>query len=86
MRFGVDLLARPVSDFRDNEFDVVDHDIRGVASKILLRALKRGEITIRTVSEYCDYMVQCYEARPQDVAKLLAIPLDSPPQSLTPQD
>ena len=31
MRFGQELKAAPVSDFKANEFDIIDDDIKGVA-------------------------------------------------------
>ena len=73
-RFGEDLKARPVSDFKANEFDIIDGDIKDVADKALLRAMSRGELEIRTVADYCDHMVRCYAVKPKDVARLLSLP------------
>lgn len=73
-RFGEDLKAKPVSNFRLNEFDIIDGDIRDVADKSLLKAMGCGELEIRTVADYCDHMVRCYAVKPKDVARLLSLP------------
>ncbi len=73
-RFGKDLKAHPVSDFKANEFDIIDGDIKDVADKPLLKAMSRGELEIRTVADYCDHMVRCYAVRPKHVAELLSLP------------
>jgi hypothetical protein len=70
-RFGWELKAQPVSDFRANEFDIIDEDIRDVADKLLLKSMERGELEIRTVADYCDHMVRCYHDNPADVAYIL---------------
>jgi hypothetical protein len=72
-RFGEDLKARPVADFKANEFDIIDGDIKDVADKPLLRAISRGDLEIRTVGDYCDHMVRCYSTKPKDVARLLSL-------------
>ena len=73
-RFGEDLKARPASDFKANEFDIIDGDIKDVADKPLLKAMSRGELEIRTVADYCDHMVFCYATKPRDVSRLLSLP------------
>jgi len=73
-KFGEDLKASFVSDFRYNEFDRVDQDIHDVADRKITKELREGIITIRTVGEYCDYMVRCYETKPEDVNKILRLP------------
>ena len=73
-RFGEDLRARPASDFKGNEFDVIDGDIKDVADKPLLKSMSRGELEIRTVADYCDHMVRCYAIKPKDVSRLLSLP------------
>lgn len=72
-RFGQDLKARSVSDFKANEFDIIDRDIKDVADKPLLKAMSRGDLEIRTVADYCDHMVRCYATKPKDVARLLSL-------------
>jgi len=72
-KFGVDLKASFVSDFRHNEFDKVDQDIHDVANQTIAAELSKGVVTIRTVEEYCNYMVRCYEAKPDDVKKILRL-------------
>jgi hypothetical protein len=76
-RFGEDLKARPASDFKANEFDIIDGDIKDVADKQLRKAMSRGELEIRTVADYCDHMVRCYATKPRDVARLLSLPQGS---------
>lgn len=71
MRFGDELKARPVSYFKDNEFDVIDNDIKDVADKYILKEMERGALEIRTVADYCDHMVRCDAIKPVDVARLL---------------
>jgi hypothetical protein len=77
VQFGRDIQARPASDFKLNEFDLIDRDIKDVADKVLLRAMSCGELEIRTVGDYCDHMVRCHVTRPNDVARLLSLPLVS---------
>jgi len=72
-KFGEDLEASGVSDFRHNEFDRVDHDIHDVADKNISAELRAGHLVIRTVKDYCDHMVRCYESKPNDVKKILEI-------------
>jgi len=60
-------------DFRHNEFDKVDQDIHDVANQTIAAELSKGVVTIRTVEEYCNYMVRCYEAKPDDVKKILRL-------------
>lgn len=69
--FGEDLKASFVSDFKANEFDLLDNDIKDVADRRLLRDLSSGALVIRTVGDYCDHMVRCYGIKPKDVARVL---------------
>ncbi|MBI5874380.1 MAG: hypothetical protein HZB81_00765 [Deltaproteobacteria bacterium] len=72
-KFGEDLKASFVSDFRYNEFDKVDFDIRDVADRKITKELNKGLLTIRTVGDYCDHMVRCYETKPKDVTIILRL-------------
>lgn len=76
MRFGEELKAEPASCFKDNEFDVIDNDIKDVADKQLLKEMARGAVEIRTVEDYCDHMVRCNAIKPIDVARLLRLPMN----------
>lgn len=69
--FGKDLKASFVSDFRLNEFDKIDQDIKDVADRATRKRLGNGELVIRTVGDYCDHMVACYATNPREVARLL---------------
>lgn len=70
-QFGTDLLSSFVSDFKRNEFDQVLDDIHDVADDDLERELSSGELVIRTVDDYCRYMIRCYGVRPSDVKHVL---------------
>ena len=72
-KFGEDLKASFRSDFRFNEFDKVDFDIRDVADRKITKELNKGEATIYTVGDYCDHMVRCYETKPEDVSIILRL-------------
>src|ERR1700674_2213469 len=72
-KFGEDLKASFVSDFRHNEFDKVDQDIHDVADQEITSEFTKGILTIRTVGEYCDQMVRCYATKPEDVNKILRL-------------
>ena len=69
--FAKDLKASFVSDFRHNEFDKLDQDIKDVADRATRKRLGSGELVIRTVADYCDHMVACYATNPRDVARVL---------------
>jgi hypothetical protein len=71
--FGKDLKASFVSDFRFNEFDKIDQDIKDVADRATRKRLGNGELVIRTVADYCDYMVACYATNPSNVARVLGL-------------
>ncbi|MFA6173060.1 MAG: hypothetical protein WC334_03500 [Kiritimatiellales bacterium] len=73
-KFGEDLKASFVSDFRFNELDKVYFDIGDVADRQITKELKRGEGTIYTIEDYCNHMVRCYETKPEDVSKILRLP------------
>lgn len=71
--FGKDLKASFVSDFRFNEFDKIDQDIKDVADRATRKRLRNGELVIRTVAEYCDHMVACHATNPREVARVLGL-------------
>ena len=72
-RFGDDLKASFVSDFRANEFEQLDRDIRDVADRGILRELGTGALVIKTVGDYCEHMVRCYRINPNDVSRVLQL-------------
>lgn len=72
-RFGIDLKASFTSDFRSNELDIIDNDIKDVADKFILKAFAKGELEIKTVADYCNHMVHCYAIKPKDVTNLLSV-------------
>jgi hypothetical protein len=73
MVFGSDLVASFVSDFRHNELDKVDHDIRDVADRESLAAFSSGTLVIRTVADYCEHMIKSYRTNPEEVVRLLGL-------------
>lgn len=74
-RFGHELKAAPASDFKSNEFDVIDDDIKDVADRRLLKEMSQGVLVICTVGEYCDHMVRCSSLKPKEVARVLRLPI-----------
>ena len=50
-RFGGELRANPSSDFKANQFDIVDGDIKDVADKRLLKEMAQGKLVIQTVGD-----------------------------------
>jgi hypothetical protein len=73
-RFGHELKAVPASDFKSNEFDVIDNDIKDVADRRLLKEMAQGLLVIRTVRDYCEHMVRCSSVKPEEVARVLRLP------------
>lgn len=72
-RFGDELKASFVSDFKHNEYDQIDQDIRDVADKNITKELNSGMLIINTVGDYCNHMARCYENCPNIVSKILEI-------------
>jgi len=70
---GEGLKASFVSDFKANEFDQLDYDIRDVADRQTLKEMGNGVLVIRTVGDYCEHMVRCYRTKPEDVIRVLRI-------------
>jgi hypothetical protein len=71
--FGEALKASFVSDFKANEFEQLDRDIKDVADRQILKELSSGTLVIRTVGDYCDHMVRCYRVNPKEVMRVLRI-------------
>ncbi|MFZ5844763.1 MAG: hypothetical protein ACOY3E_17905 [Pseudomonadota bacterium] len=67
LRFGIDLKASFVSDFRRNELDRVSDDIHDVADRAVTKEFESGRLVISTVSDYCDHMVRCSKVKPENV-------------------
>jgi hypothetical protein len=73
LRFGTDLHATFVSDFRRNELDRLSDDIRDVADRSIAAEIESGSLMITTVAEYCDHMIRCSRSNGSEVRKLLSI-------------
>lgn len=71
--FGEDLKASYVSDWKANEFDLIYDDICDVSDRNNWKALSSGVLVIRTVGDYCEYMVRCYRIKPKEVIRVLRI-------------
>ena len=71
--FGGALRPTFVSDFKWNEFDRLDFDIKDVADAETLRAFADGTFVIRTVRDYCDHMARCYRVNPDEVIHVLEL-------------
>lgn len=73
-QFGRDLKASGRSDFKRNEFDLIDEDIKDVADKDTRRRLASGSLEVTTVKDYCDHMVRSSIANAKIVAQVLGLP------------
>ena len=69
--FGEGLEASFVSAWKHNEFDQILHDIRDVADRHILKELDAGDLVVRSVGDYCEYMVRCYHTNPKEVISVL---------------
>lgn len=72
-RFGQELKATAASEFKFNQFDIVDGDIRDVADKRVLKEMAQGRLVIQTVGDYCDHMVRCSRINPEEVVRVLRL-------------
>ena len=71
LRFGVDLKPGFVSDFRDNELDIINYDLHDAATKGIRADLIAGRIVIKTVGDYCEFMLRCSEFNQKRVESIL---------------
>ena len=69
--FGEDLKASFTSDWKLNELDHLLEDIQDVADKKAMKELSSGIKVIRTVRDYCEFMVRCYQNKPNEVVRVL---------------
>ena len=70
--FGTDLRDRSEkSDFRYGALDHILHDIHDVADKETLAAINAGAFEVRTVDDYCNHMIRCYQTNENAVATTL---------------
>lgn len=75
--FGEGLKASFVSDWKANEFDLLYDDICDVADRNIWKELGSGVFAIRTVGDYCEYMVRCYRTKPKEVIRVLLESIES---------
>ena len=72
-RFGHELNASFVSDFRQNELDCVNDDIWGVADRTVARLLRKQILIIHSVRDYYDLMVARSRKDPKLVLDILGM-------------
>jgi hypothetical protein len=72
-KFGEELKASFVSDFKENELDCILDDIRFVSSKEMLKRLNNEEVEITTAGDYCDFMFNAYLENPKRVLSVLNV-------------
>lgn len=70
-RFGHELRSSFSSDFRRNELDRINDDIHDVADRKTLCNFTDGSVTISTVGDYCDLMLQRSREKAQKVLDVL---------------
>ncbi len=73
-KFGRELKANGRSDFKLNEFDLIDDDIKDVADADTRRRLANGAFEVATVRDYCDHMVRSSTTNARMVARVLGLP------------
>jgi hypothetical protein len=70
--FGRELNAtRAPGLFSPNEYDIIEGDILDVCSRETYKAISSGNLTIYTVGDYCNHMIECYKKKPKDVIQTL---------------
>lgn len=69
--FGTDLKSSFRSDFARNEYDVIADDVRDVADRATLRLINSGKLVVRTVRDYCEFMVKMSLANHREVEFVL---------------
>ncbi|WP_019677760.1 hypothetical protein [Arsukibacterium perlucidum] len=63
--------ASTVKFWKRNHFDMILDDIRDVAGKEMIKLLNKGEVEIKTVKDYVEFMIICYRKNPQLVELVL---------------
>lgn len=72
--FGDDLKApRSTGLFKRNEYDELEGDVLDACDREKYKAISSGNLTIRTVGDYCNHMIQCYKTNPKAVVQTLKI-------------
>ena len=73
LKWGEDLVAGSVSNWRYKELDRIAQDIRDVADESIDSELNSGRLVISTLGDYCDHMVRCHLTRPHAVEAVLGM-------------
>lgn len=71
--FGEHLNVSFRSDFRANEHDQIYYDIRDAADRDTLKQIESGALVVRTVGDYCEHMVHCFETNRSEVLRILSL-------------
>ena len=75
-QFGEELKASFRSEWRENELDIILDDINYVANSIDKKMIKNGELTIKTVGDYLDFMTTCAVRDDKSKRKVLSVLTD----------
>lgn len=73
LKWGEDLVAGAVSNWRYKELDRIAQDIRDVADESIGAELGSGLLVIDTLGDYCEHMVRCYATKPHAVEAVLEL-------------
>ncbi len=71
--FGEDLKPSFVSDFRRNELDILNDDVLDVSDRSTLKDIRSGKLVLKSVGDYCDHIIKCYETNKEEVCSLLGV-------------
>ena len=70
---GEELKASFQSDWAYNEHDKILHDIQDVADRNIMKEIYASNMTIKTVRDYCNHMLRCYQTAPKEVIYTLKL-------------
>jgi hypothetical protein len=74
--FGKDLKVGSSSGLlKRNEYELIEEDIYNVANRLFYKELVAGNLTIRTVGDYCNHMVRCFKVNQENVIYVLEMNL-----------
>ncbi len=64
-------IKNPFFSFKRNALDVVLDDVRDVSDRLTLNKIENDQLSIDTVGEYVEHMVNCYASSPDEVTHIL---------------
>ncbi|WP_341503749.1 hypothetical protein [Gallaecimonas sp. GXIMD4217] len=71
MSLATAVKPNPVKFWKRNQFDKILDDIRDVADKESTKLLESGDFEVKTVQDYVNFMIRCYEENPKLVLLVL---------------